>query len=103
MAGNAIIWSTLIMKKTFLTAILISTAALGLAACESWPTSKPPGTYKTTSQSTNAQGTKTTTDQTTYVYRDGSGNKKATVKTETSSDPKGLFNKQKTETVKSYN
>lgn len=91
------------MKKPLLAALLISTTAL--AACHmspSSPTNKPPGTYKTTSESTNADGTKTTTDKTTYVYRDGSGDKKATVKTETSSDPKGLFNKKTTETTKSY-
>lgn len=93
------------MKKLFLTLTAVTAATLGLAACSSWdsPTNKPPGTYKSSSESTNAYGTTTKTDKTTYVYRDASGDKKAVTKTETSTDPKGLFNKQTSTSTKSYN
>jgi hypothetical protein len=93
------------MNKPLLTILAVSAATLGTAACSTWdsPTNKPPGTYKSTSESTNARGTTTKTDKTTYVYEDPSGNKKAVEKTETSTDPKGLFNKQTTTTTKSYN
>ncbi len=94
------------MTKTLLTLTALSVATLGLAACETtpWsPTSKAPGTYKTSTESTDASGTKRTTDQTTHVYRDPSSNKRAVVETETKTDPKGLFNSSKTKTTKSYN
>lgn len=92
------------MTKTFLTLMTLSVATLGLTACESyWWENKAPGTYKSSSESTNAYGTKTTTDQKTHVYRDTDGYKKAVVETETTRDPKGLFNKQTTKSTKSYN
>jgi hypothetical protein len=91
------------MTKTILTLTALSLAMFGLAACESWPTSKEPGTYKTSTEATDATGTKRTTDQTTHVYRDASGEKKAVVQTETKTDPKGLFNSDTTKTTKSYN
>lgn len=91
------------MTKTLLTLTALSVSALGLAACESWPTSKAPGTYKSSSTHTDASGTKTTTDQTTHVYRDPAGDKKAVVETETKTDPKGWFNSSTSKTTKSYN
>ena len=93
------------MTKTILTLTALSVVTLGLAACETagWPTSKPPGTYKESHESTNAAGTKTTTNQTTHVYRDPSGDKKAVVETKTKTDPEGLFNSSTTKTTKSYN
>ena len=93
------------MTKTILTLTALSVVTLGLTACETvgWPTSKAPGTYKSSSESTSPNGTKTTTDQTTHVYRDPSGNKKAVVETETKTDPKGLFNSSTSKTTKSYN
>lgn len=94
------------MTKTLLTLTALSIVTLGLAACETtpWsPTSKAPGTYKTSTESTDASGTKRTTDQTTHVYRDPSGNKKAVVETESKTDPKGWFNSSTTKTTKSYN
>ncbi len=92
------------MSKTFFTITALSLTLVGLTACmnAAGPTSKPPGTYKSSHETTGADGTKRTTDQTTYVYRDPSGDKKAVVQTETTKDPKGLFNKQKSETTKSY-
>lgn len=91
------------MTKTLLTLTVLSAATLGLAACESWPTTKAPGTYKSSTESTDASGTKRTTDQTTHVYRDPSGNKRAVVETKTKTDPKGWFNSSTTKTTKSYN
>lgn len=96
-------YSEIIMTKPVLTIMALSVATLGLAACESWPTNKPPGTYETKTESTNAYGTKTTTDQKTHVYRDPYGNKRAVTETETTRDPKGLFNKETSKTVESYN
>lgn len=92
------------MTKKYLPLLALSVAVLGLGACSNMdsPTSKPPGTYKSTSESTNANGTTTKTDQTTHVYRDSSGNKKAVVETEQSRDPDGLFNKEKSTTYKKY-
>ncbi len=92
------------MKKLFLTVTAVTAATLAVAACSmNSPTNKPPGTYKSSSESTNAYGTTTKTDKTTYVYRDPSGDKKAVTRTETSTDPKGLFNKRTTTSTKSYN
>ena len=93
------------MSKTFLTLFAASTIALSIAACDTvgGPTSRDPGVYKTTTTSKSPSGTKTTQEKTTSVYRDQYGNKKATVKEETTTDPKGLFNKEKTTTVKTYN
>lgn len=94
------------MNSKFFALTAACAAVLGLTACETYPWSpanKAPGVYKSESTSTGPSGTKTTTKQTTSVYRDGSGDKKATVKTETTRDPEGLFNKEKTTTYKTYN
>ena len=74
-----------------------------VAACESHPTSKPPGEYKSTHKSTNAAGTTTKTTEKTKVYYDDYGNKRAVKETETTRDPKGLFNKSTTSSTKTYN
>ena len=86
------------MNKPLLTVLALS--ALGLGACE---TMLAPGHYEDKSVSTNAQGTKTTVKKETDVYYDQHGNKKATVQTKTTRDPKGWFNKETTESVKTYN
>lgn len=94
------------MSAKFFTLTVACAALAGLTACESapWsPTHKDPGVYRTTTESTNAAGTKTTTNQTTSVYRDTDGQKKAVVKTEQTRDPKGLFNQEKSTTYKTYN
>jgi hypothetical protein len=90
------------MKKHL---VLLSAAAtvLGVAACESHPTSLPPGEYKRTEKSVNAQGTETEKTTKTNVYYDEHGNKKAVQETETSRDPKGLFNKSTSSTTRTYN
>lgn len=74
-----------------------------VAACESTPTSKPPGEYKSTYKTTNSAGTTTKTSEKTKVYYDNNGQKRAVKETETTKDPKGLFNKSTTSTTKTYN
>jgi len=92
------------MSKTFLTLVAASVIILSVTACDTvGPTSRDPGVYKTTTTSKTPSGTKTTTEKTTSVYRDQYGNKKATVKEETTTDPKGLFNKEKSTTIRTYN
>lgn len=88
------------MSKFLLT--VAAFGMLGLAACAETNT-LPPGQYESSSTSKSSDGTKTTVDKETNVYYDQYGNKKTTVKTETSRDPKGLFNKETTTSVKTYN
>jgi hypothetical protein len=90
------------MRNTLFTLFAVA-AVLGLGACETTPTSKPPGEYKTTTKSTNAAGTETTKTTNTNVYYDEQGNKKAVQETETSRDPEGLFNKSTSKSTKTYN
>ncbi len=83
--------------------IIATTAVLGLAACSSNnPAHKAPGTYKKETERTTSSGTTYKTRETTDVTVDQYGNKKATVKTETSKDPKGLLNKTTTSSKKTY-
>ncbi len=88
------------MKRTLMT---LCAAAAMLSACQSAPTTLPPGEYSHTERSTSASGTevKKTTD--TNVYVDENGNKKAAQTTTTSTDPKGLFNKSTSTSTKTYN
>ncbi len=91
------------MTNTILTLAALSALSIGVAACSPTTIDKPVGTYKTTSKTTTPSGTKTSTDKTTYVYTDKYGNKKATEKTETTTDPKGLFNKSTSTRVETHN
>lgn len=79
------------MRKTF--TLLALVASFGVAGCTNHVTDLPPGKYESTSKSTDANGTDYETERTTNVSVDRYGNKKAVVEKETSSDPKGLFNK----------
>lgn len=91
----------------FLTVTAVTMLALGVSACAehraaATATSLPPGKYEHSSQSTDSRGTRTERESSTNVYVDEYGNKKAVVKSETTRDPKGLFNKtttSKTRTV----
>lgn len=89
------------MKKA-LTPVLGAVALLAIAGCTAAPKTLPPGQYKETERNVNASGTETKKETTTDVYYDEYGNKRATQKTETSRDPKGLFNKDTSTTVKTY-
>lgn len=83
--------------KTSLILTCMAAASL-LTACQpDRVTDLPPGTYERESSTTDAHGTTTERKNTTTVYEDPYGNKKAIVKQKTSKDPKGLLNKQTTE------
>ena len=89
------------MRNTTLM-LLGTVAVMTVSACASHPTTLPPGEYSRTERSVNADGTevKKTTD--TSVYYDRDGNKRAVQETETSKDPKGLFNKSTSTKTKAY-
>lgn len=95
------------MKKNKLSAlVMVVPLLLGVAACSSAETATalPPGKYEKTTRSVDSAGTETQRSSTTDVTVDRYGNKSATVKSKTTQDPKGLFNKKTTseteETVK---
>lgn len=88
------------MKTIALTAM--AAASLALAACSSNPAHRAPGTYQKESTHTTSSGTTYKSKQTTDVTVDEYGNKKATVETETTKDPKGLMNKSTTSSKKTY-
>lgn len=77
---------------------LASVVVGGLGACtpERTVIDKPPGTYQSTVRSTDAYGTTTERQTQTQVSQDAQGNKTAVVKSKTTQDPKGLFNKTTT-------
>lgn len=83
------------MTKHLLVLLTASAAVLGASACtpEQKAMNTPPGTYKSTTTSTDANGTTYKTKDVTDVTVDEYGNKKAVVKSKTTKDPKGLFNK----------
>lgn len=81
----------------------VSAAILTIAACTAAPTTLPPGQYEKTEKSVNQYGTEVSKETQTRVYYDQEGNKRAVQETETSTDPKGLFNKSTSKTVKTYN
>lgn len=89
--------------KTVLTLLVLATAGVGLAACESAnPAHMAPGTYKSSTHSEDASGTTYKTEKETNVTVDQYGNKRATVETETKKDPKGLFNSSKSTSERTY-
>lgn len=93
------------MTKPILTILAVSAGVLSLSACmqsPNSPTSLAPGQYKSTTTSTNSDGTNYEQEKTTNVKVDRYGNKSATVETETTKDPEGLMNKSTTKTTKTY-
>ena len=76
--------------------ILISTVALGLSACQKSLFDTPPGHYENTSTNTNAKGTTTQRSNAVDVTVDDQGKKKVVVKSKTTKDPEGFFNKSTT-------
>lgn len=92
------------MKTQLLTLCAIAVTGLTVSACStatSRPTDLAPGKYEKTTRSTDAYGTETTRKSSTNVDVDSSGNKSAVVKTETTKDPEGLFNKTTTSKTQS--
>lgn len=85
-----------------LTGLLLLTTALS-ACMQQQPAPKAqsaadmaPGTYEKTTTRTDADGTTVKHKDSTVVQEDAYGNKKAVVKSKTTQDPKGLFNKTTT-------
>lgn len=89
--------------KNGLATLVTGLVVLTMTACASQPQTLPPGEYKKTEKSVNDAGTETEKTTTTNVYYDAQGNKRAVQETETTTDPEGLFNKNTTRTVKTYN
>ena len=86
------------MKNKLSTLAIVSFMALGLNACcqDKDDMKKSSDRYEKTEVSKDANGT-TTERQTSSDYdRDDNGHKKVVVKTKTTKDPKGLFNKTTT-------
>ncbi len=73
--------------------------ALAVTACTSPVQSLPPGEYEKTTKTTNSNGTDYKTNTKTTVTEDQYGNRKATIQKETTTDPKGLFNKSTTKST----
>ena len=82
--------------------VLGTLSILAVAACSSAPTTLPPGEYEKTHRTTDAAGNEVEQTTRTEVYYDAEGNKRAVQETETTTDPKGLFNKSTTSTTRTY-
>lgn len=88
-------------KPTILFATLAALAALAACTPEHRAETMPPGKYESMTKTTDDNGTTITRQEATEVDVDEEGNKTAVVKTKTTKDPKGLFNKRTTsETTK---
>lgn len=87
------------MYKRTLLALIVG---LGLSACTNSPANLPPGHYSSSTKSTDAAGTTYKKSTETDVEVDRYGNKSATSETETTTDPKGLFNKSTTKSTTTY-
>lgn len=92
--------------KNMMSALIISSAMFVMPSCAQYPQTSPktlaPGEYTNAQRSTSAKGTTTERITNTNVYYDKNGNKAATQETQTSTDPKGLFNKSTSSTTKTY-
>lgn len=89
--------------KNKLPILTLAALSLGLTACEpSNDSSLPPGRYESTRSTTDAAGTTYETQRTTKVEEDEDGDRKTTVKSKTTRDPEGLFNKKTTESTRTY-
>ncbi len=74
----------------------VSALMLAVSACNHADSAKnlPEGNYEDSKVTTRSDGTRVETTTTTDVDKDSDGRKSATVKTKTTEDPKGLFNKK---------
>ena len=84
------------MHKNVSALLLVSALAVGLGACAEEHRPLPEGTYERTSSSTDANGTTTERTSSTEVDVDDNGHRKTVIKSKTTEDPKGLFNKTTT-------
>ena len=85
------------MKTAYSLALIASTTLL-LAACAE--TRPAPGEYTTKTEKTDANGTVHKSNNKTNIYYDQNGKLRGSVEKETTTDPKGLFNKTTTESHK---
>ena len=92
------------MSNTLKTICAVCGSVLLLSACgpQNDVANMKPGKYESTTRSTDKHGTSYEKDNTTEVTVDRYGNKKAVVETETTTDPKGLFNKRTNTSRKVY-
>jgi|GEM_PF-2873007 len=92
------------MKKELSILLVMSVLSFGIGACtqerERSVLNNPPGTYETDVSSTDASGTTTEKESSVVVDEDAQGKKTAVVKSKTTTDPKGLFNKTTTSQTK---
>lgn len=84
--------------KTIYSLSLVAFTTLLLAGCTE--TRPAPGEYTTKTEKTDASGTVHKTNSTTNIYYDQNGKLRGSVDKETTTDPKGLFNKSTTESHK---
>ena len=90
------------MNKSLLL-LIAACGALSVNACSSNnPANLPPGKYEHSTSSTDENGTTTETSKSTDVQYDSNGRKQAVVKSKTSRDPPGLFNKSTNESDQTY-
>lgn len=84
------------MSANIITALALAGTTFIVTACMSHQENQlpPEGHYKSHSSKTDASGTTYTTKKSTDVEVDEYGHKKAVVKTKTTKDPKGFFNKE---------
>lgn len=80
------------MQKHIITILTLPAMAFSIAACTDNATHLSPGKYESTEKITDSSGTTVTKHRSTKVMEDEYGNKKATVESETTKDPAGLFN-----------
>lgn len=79
-------------KFVFVTSAILT--GITVAACSQGATDLPPGHYESSHKSTTSSGTEIETKKSTDVSVDEYGNKKAVVKSKTTEDPEGWFNKR---------
>jgi len=84
------------MKMNISTFVAGTAVIFSLGACKDSVLDNPPGKYESSTSRTNSNGTDVSRDSTAQVGYDSNGNKEAVVKTKTTTDPKGLFNKETT-------
>lgn len=90
------------MKKKLFTLVALSALTFGLSSCTEVQNAlnMPPGKYEKTVKSTDDKGTTTERNSSTEVEVDEYGNKSAVIKSKTTTDPEGLFNKTTTDKSK---
>ncbi len=86
------------MKNKTVAIVALSALAVGLSACMDMKNAmdNAESKYENSSSSTDARGTKTTSQSSSEIGTDAQGNKHSVIKTKTTKDPVGLMNKSTT-------